>query len=308
MDDPCLLYNQHELLLRQFDHETQTPIFTVIRITIGGVVVVENDVSEPANSTTVSLHGLSNWYLCRERLATILQVGRVVTSDNATETSGGVDTVLNPPPLQFFALSEYWYTTQNVLRISPHNFTAQALEQRSVVVCNSTTFRAHDEDLAQLRLLCFKTAWLDVLLFQHHQFSRTSNDTVLIPFNAYHAMEIQWTLGALLHRLTDNFHNHTDSFCSDSNAIHNLRRQSLLLVREGAGMRNTSLGTQLSYRIASRNPVQSIPRNLLLGPSCVLVQGHSLPRSVVRTSHGALLTVLCTLILACATVVVGFHD
>lgn len=224
IQDPCLLYNQKETILSQIEEDGITKNFILLETTINDTNIIYNEIIELPNSTLYFLNGTSDWYTCRNKLKTLYENNELLDNKKNIYNNTMIISEINKKKnFQFFALSEYWYTTQNILKIPPKQFNSILLEQRSVDICNNTNFIIKDIDINQLVSLCFKTAWLDTLLFQHHQFPRNSEKNSVIPFNTFYAMEVQWTLGALLHQITSELRNDNSFICYTASIISNLR-------------------------------------------------------------------------------------
>jgi len=117
---------------------------------------------------------------------------------------------------QFYAFSEYWYTTRDVLGLDPGSFTSEKFLQVSHELCSAEQSDFHDvyenfkkgkyaananED--RIRQQCFKSAWLDAILFQGHEFPRDLSPASILPISSIEGTEIQWTLGALIALTTE---------------------------------------------------------------------------------------------------------
>lgn len=116
---------------------------------------------------------------------------------------------------QFYAFSEYWYTTRDVLSLPPESFTADQFAKASKDLCSADISDFHrvfemfkqnkfnknaNED--RVRQQCFKSAWLDVILFDGHGFPRNLPAKSILPVSSIGDTEVQWTLGAVLTLIT----------------------------------------------------------------------------------------------------------
>lgn len=132
---------------------------------------------------------------------------------------------------QFFGFSEYWFLTRDVLRIEPHEFTSELFETMSKELCDIHTSKQHWGDIEvklqngkdfpesatepRVRQQCFKGAWMYTMLHLGHKIPETKNHKkeptsdnkkphqLIIPVSSIEGSEVQWSLGAVLLRTTE---------------------------------------------------------------------------------------------------------
>ncbi|KFD55364.1 hypothetical protein M514_03704 [Trichuris suis] len=107
----------------------------------------------------------------------------------------------------FYGMSEYWYSTNDVLNLSGA-YDHEVFEKSASDFCNLnwtsiwTLFRHKkfpNADIARIRTQCFKAAWAFALLHKGLRFP--VNISNFHPVSRMSGHDIQWTLGAVLYRL-----------------------------------------------------------------------------------------------------------
>lgn len=231
LHDPCLLNGQKQLVSEkdfwgnddtEYSKDRPPPI----------------NVSEHA----ILLIGTGDWKLCREQLQPLIEkkpcTSKITPADSCP--FGG----MYQPPLtkdvlsrQIFAFSEFWYSTTDIFNLRPSEFSGEALENRGVELCTGShaTSEIFEKKYAKntswrntparVKQICFKTAWIDVLLFTGHQLPRTQQIpsfpqknspfavNLVMPASSVHGTEVQWPLGAVLLKMTKKL-KQNDGLCS----------------------------------------------------------------------------------------------
>lgn len=207
IEDPCLLEGQQQRFRAAL---------------VGGWGENVEAVEDAAGSAAIdkdrdhyTFVGTGDWHKCRELLVPLLDAD--LPCPYPCPFGGKYQPALTPAVLakNFYAFSEYWYSTRDVLDMDPAAFSGFALEQASLALCqkDSNSFAKAQErlraggypaatSLARLRQQCFKSAWLDVVLFRGHGFPRAQAQSVQ-PVSSIEGTEVQWSLGALLVLVTD---------------------------------------------------------------------------------------------------------
>ncbi|CDW54398.1 GDA1 CD39 domain containing protein [Trichuris trichiura] len=107
----------------------------------------------------------------------------------------------------FYGMSEYWYSTNDVLNLTGA-YDHEVFEKSASDFCNLnwtsiwTLFRHKkfpNADIARIRTQCFKAAWAFALLHKGLRFP--VNISNFHPVSRMSGHDIQWTLGAVLYRL-----------------------------------------------------------------------------------------------------------
>ncbi len=189
--------------------------------------------SIPLSKQEILLVGSSDWLSCRMNLAPLLEQKSCATGAGTCPFAGMYQPPLTPLVLsrQFFAFSEYWYsTTSEIFDLPPADFSGKTLESRSLELCTgskanadlwerlyakNTSWRNTKERVKQY---CFKAAWIDTLLYSGHKLPRDmnvpsfehkgydgsirKNVNIVSPMNKVQGMEVQWPLGAILLKVT----------------------------------------------------------------------------------------------------------
>ncbi len=209
--DPCLLEGQQQMY-SSAAAEKGEPLFW------GKSVALEEQRSDEdiaRDEKHFTFIGTGDWLACRDALVPLLDAE--IPCPFPCPFGGRYQPTLTPEVLSrhFFAFSEYWYSTRDVLQLDPTAFSGRALESASLALCqrgrNSITeaetrlrgggYSQHTT-AERLRQQCFKAAWLDTVLFRGHGFPRDLEQSVR-PVSTIEGTEVQWSLGALLVLVTD---------------------------------------------------------------------------------------------------------
>ncbi|NWY95147.1 ENTP4 diphosphohydrolase, partial [Loxia curvirostra] len=150
------------------------------------------------------LRGTGDFQLCRERLRPLL---------NRTNGTGSSLNGVRQPPLQlqsseFYGFSEFYYCTEDVLRMAPGSFPFSRFSAFLQDYCATrwSVLRERFErglyaphaDLHRLKFQCFKSAWMFEVF--HRGFSFPESYGSLRTALQVYDKEVQWTLGAILYR------------------------------------------------------------------------------------------------------------
>eukprot|EP01029_Cantina_marsupialis_P001946 TRINITY_DN1176_c0_g1_i1.p1 TRINITY_DN1176_c0_g1~~TRINITY_DN1176_c0_g1_i1.p1 ORF type:complete len:553 (+),score=120.39 TRINITY_DN1176_c0_g1_i1:117-1661(+) len=169
---------------------------------------VTRTVSE--TNSTVIFSGNGNFEECKKRIMPLLDLDAKCTY-NHCYMHGVRQPKIAYEKLRMFGLSEYWYTTRDVLTITNNPYNKEEFEKAAADYC-ATNYQvilkkkeegkfpfASDKRLSSQ---CFKSAWLSVI----------THDGLEIPDN-YDALDIvdnidsipaDWTLGAMLVKNADS--------------------------------------------------------------------------------------------------------
>jgi hypothetical protein len=211
IEDPCLLAGQQQ----QFDAAAPRGWGVSLTSSSGETSSSADLAAAEADTAHWTFVGTGNWTQCREMLTPLLD--KDIPCPFPCPFGGRYQPALTPEVLarNFYAFSEYWYSTRDVLELDPMAFSGRALETASLALCDRdrNTFASAQKRLSEggypahasadrLRQQCFKAAWMDVVLFQGHGFPREREHAVQ-PVSAIENTEVQWSLGALLVLVTD---------------------------------------------------------------------------------------------------------
>nr|XP_057927558.1 ectonucleoside triphosphate diphosphohydrolase 4 isoform X2 [Doryrhamphus excisus] len=151
----------------------------------------------------VHLRGTGDFDQCRRSLQPFLNR----TNDPQTSLSGIYQPAIDFNNSQFFGFSEFYYCTEDVLRIGgDYNASKYAQAAKSYCATQWKTLRerfdsglyASHADLHRLKNQCFKSAWMYEVL--HSGFSFPTDYKNLRTAFLVYDKEVQWTLGAILFR------------------------------------------------------------------------------------------------------------
>ncbi|XP_054628848.1 ectonucleoside triphosphate diphosphohydrolase 4 isoform X2 [Dunckerocampus dactyliophorus] len=151
----------------------------------------------------VHLRGTGDFDQCRQSLQPFLNR----TNDTQTSLSGIYQPAIDFSNSQFFGFSEFYYCTEDVLRIGgDYNASKYAQAAKSYCATRWKTLRerfdsglyASHADLHRLKNQCFKSAWMYEVL--HSGFSFPTDYKNLKTAFLVYDKEVQWTLGAILFR------------------------------------------------------------------------------------------------------------
>ncbi|XP_054628850.1 ectonucleoside triphosphate diphosphohydrolase 4 isoform X3 [Dunckerocampus dactyliophorus] len=164
---------------------------------------VPKTVSFTSPQQKVHLRGTGDFDQCRQSLQPFLNR----TNDTQTSLSGIYQPAIDFSNSQFFGFSEFYYCTEDVLRIGgDYNASKYAQAAKSYCATRWKTLRerfdsglyASHADLHRLKNQCFKSAWMYEVL--HSGFSFPTDYKNLKTAFLVYDKEVQWTLGAILFR------------------------------------------------------------------------------------------------------------
>ncbi|XP_063304578.1 ectonucleoside triphosphate diphosphohydrolase 4 isoform X1 [Pelobates fuscus] len=152
---------------------------------------------------TLYVRGTGDFQLCRRVIQPLMNLS------NETQTT--LNGIYQPPlpyhNSQFYGFSEFYYCTEDVLRMGG-DFKAERFLQAAQDYCATKWLvlkerfdrglYASHADLHRLKYQCFKSAWMYEVF--HTGFSFPANYSNLKTVLQVYDKEVQWTLGAILYR------------------------------------------------------------------------------------------------------------
>ncbi|XP_045189718.2 ectonucleoside triphosphate diphosphohydrolase 7-like [Mercenaria mercenaria] len=157
------------------------------------------------NGKKVTFSGTGEYHKCQEAVLPLLNLSQ--PCDMSPCSMNGV----HQPKIsfgnsEFYGFAELWYTMEDVFRIGgqyEHDvFDAQATdfcEKRWSLLqerYNKGLYKKADEN--RFRMQCFKSAWMTTVLHRGLKFPETYKNLISVQF--VNNRDVQWTLGALIHR------------------------------------------------------------------------------------------------------------
>ncbi|KAG8441041.1 hypothetical protein GDO86_006687 [Hymenochirus boettgeri] len=149
------------------------------------------------------LRGTGDFQLCRQ----IIQPLMNLSNETQTTLNGIYQPPLSYHNSEFYGFSEFYYCTEDVLRIGGDYNSARFLQAAQDYCSTKWTMLkqrfdrglyASHADLHRLKYQCFKSAWMHEVF--HTGFSFPSNYSNLKTVLQVYDKEVQWTLGAILYR------------------------------------------------------------------------------------------------------------
>uniref|UniRef100_A0AAY4AT28 nucleoside-triphosphate phosphatase n=1 Tax=Denticeps clupeoides TaxID=299321 RepID=A0AAY4AT28_9TELE len=149
------------------------------------------------------LRGTGDFALCRLLLQPFLNR----TNDTQTSLNGIYQPPINYPNSQFYGFSEFYYCTEDVLRMGgDYNASSYAIAAKTYCATQWKTLKerfdrglyASHADVHRLKYQCFKSAWMYEVF--HSGFSFPTGYENLKTALLVYDKEVQWTLGAILYR------------------------------------------------------------------------------------------------------------
>ncbi|XP_071310949.1 ectonucleoside triphosphate diphosphohydrolase 4 isoform X1 [Agelaius tricolor] len=151
----------------------------------------------------LQLRGTGDFQLCRERLRPLLNR----TNGTGSSLNGVVQPPLRLQSSEFYGFSEFYYCTEDVLRMGG-DYSAARFTRAAQDYCATrwSVLRERFErglyaphaDLHRLKFQCFKSAWMFEVF--HRGFSFPESYGSLKTALQVYDKEVQWTLGAILYR------------------------------------------------------------------------------------------------------------
>ncbi|VDP03269.1 unnamed protein product [Soboliphyme baturini] len=163
------------------------------------------------NVSTVGLEhvrrrGAGCFYTCMNDLKRII-TENVSCNEPRCSLQGIYQPAIDYNEMEFYGMSEYWFTSNDVFTLGT-SYDRQKFLYSSSEYCStnwSIIWRRFSRKLYpkadenRLRMQCFKSAWASVLL--HTAFGFPENVSTFHPVYQIEGKEIQWTLGAVLHKM-----------------------------------------------------------------------------------------------------------
>ncbi|XP_056005681.1 ectonucleoside triphosphate diphosphohydrolase 7-like [Ostrea edulis] len=153
------------------------------------------------------LHGQGDYETCRASLLRLLNWNSSTVCEQAPCSMNGVhQPVISFHNSEFYAFSEFWYTMDDVFRLGGI-YNSETFDHEAKKFCGtkwSTLQSWYDEKLYpradenRFRFQCFKSAWMSTVLHKGLKFPHSYK--MLRSVQLINHKEVQWTLGALLHR------------------------------------------------------------------------------------------------------------
>lgn len=149
--------------------------------------------------------GLGDYNQCKRSLLPLLNL-TVPCQKPPCSMNGIYQANINFNNSEFYGFSEFWYSMEDVYRTGGH-YDAMKFDKMSNDHCATRWAKLEEwftkkyypkSDARRLRLQCFKAAWLSVVL--HHGFQFPRNYRHFYSTQKIDGKDVQWTLGALIHR------------------------------------------------------------------------------------------------------------
>lgn len=153
------------------------------------------------------LHGLGEYEACSSKLVKLLNRNASIPCEQAPCSMNGVhQPMISFHNSEFYGFSEFWYTMDDVFRIGGiYNFEKFKFEAKKFCGTKWSTLQSWYEeklypraDENRFRFQCFKAAWMTTVLHKGLKFPPSYH--MLRSVQLINHREVQWTLGALLHR------------------------------------------------------------------------------------------------------------
>jgi len=151
------------------------------------------------------LKGTGRFRTCQSDLITLLNT-TATCKRKPCSLNGVHQPSINFRSSEFYGFAEFWYSTQDVLRMGA-SYEGDKMDQMAVDFCSrswAVNQKYYDlglfpkADKNRLRSQCFKSAWMTTVLHYGLKFPRGYKGlTSALMINE---KEIQWTLGAMLYR------------------------------------------------------------------------------------------------------------
>ncbi|KAM3830925.1 ectonucleoside triphosphate diphosphohydrolase 4 isoform 2-T3 [Vipera latastei] len=149
------------------------------------------------------LRGTGDFHLCRD----VIQPFMNKTNETQTSLSGIYQPPIHFENSEFYGFSEFYYCTEDVLRMGGDYNAAQFLKAANEYCATKWSvlrerfdrgLYASHADLHRLKYQCFKSAWMYEVF--HKGFGFPVNYNNLKTALQVYDKEVQWTLGAILYR------------------------------------------------------------------------------------------------------------
>lgn len=149
--------------------------------------------------------GLGDYNKCKMNLLPLLNL-TVPCQKHPCSMNGIYQANINFNNSEFYGFSEFWYSMEDVYRVGGH-YDSIKFDKMSNDHCATRWAKLEEwfnkryypkSDAHRLRLQCFKAAWMSVVL--HHGFKFPRNYRHFYSTQKIDGKDVQWTLGALIHR------------------------------------------------------------------------------------------------------------
>ncbi|XP_039210142.1 ectonucleoside triphosphate diphosphohydrolase 4 isoform X2 [Crotalus tigris] len=155
------------------------------------------------NGQILYLRGTGDFHLCRD----VIQPFMNKTNETQTSLNGIYQPPIHFENSEFYGFSEFYYCTEDVLRMGGDYNAAQFLKAANEYCATKWSILrerfdhglyASHADLHRLKYQCFKSAWMYEVF--HNGFGFPMNYNNLKTALQVYDKEVQWTLGAILYR------------------------------------------------------------------------------------------------------------
>lgn len=151
------------------------------------------------------LEGGGNYTACQSSLIPLLNLSTPCEQDPCSMNG------VHQPPIvfrnsEFYGFSEFWYTMEDVFRIGGL-YGSKKFEEEAKRFCSTnwiTLLAWYEQKLypqaeeKRFRQQCFKASWVSTVLHEGLKFPKSYRNLRSVQF--IKKREVQWTLGAILHR------------------------------------------------------------------------------------------------------------
>lgn len=153
----------------------------------------------------VFLRGSGNFDKCQGQLKPLLNLS-VPCEKEPCSFNGVFQPNIEFSNSEFYGFSEYWYCMEDVLRIGGvYDYEKFQKAAKNYCATRWSLLKEHYEkglyskaDEFRIKYQCFKSAWITTVL--HDGFKFPKDYKYLRTASLIHDKEVQWTLGAILHR------------------------------------------------------------------------------------------------------------
>ncbi|XP_071828433.1 ectonucleoside triphosphate diphosphohydrolase 4-like isoform X1 [Apostichopus japonicus] len=153
----------------------------------------------------IFLKGSGDYDKCQDRLKPLLNL-TVPCEKEPCSFNGIFQPSVRFNNSEFYGFSEYWYCMEDVLRIGGvYEYDQFRKAAKNYCATRWSLLKEHYEkglyskaDEFRIKFQCFKSAWITTVLHEGFKFPRGYK--YLRTASLIHDKEVQWTLGAILHR------------------------------------------------------------------------------------------------------------
>ncbi|XP_033633439.1 ectonucleoside triphosphate diphosphohydrolase 4-like isoform X1 [Asterias rubens] len=157
------------------------------------------------NSQTIHLKGTGDFKQCQASLVPLLNLSSPCAKQPCS-FNGVFQPEIEFRNSEFYGFSEYWYCMEDVLRIGGmYNYVKFELAAKDYCATRWSLIQEHyvkglytKADAHRIKYQCFKSAWITTVL--HKGFRFPEDYHYLRTASLIQDKEVQWTLGAILHR------------------------------------------------------------------------------------------------------------